>query len=150
MTYQEKNITVSLSTAILILGYYLLRLFQLFQSGRLDSAKVFRLWGIVIVATILMNILGMILTHFLSAIAQAIQTKQEPEIEEIEDERDKLIKLKGTRVAYIVLSLGVFISMLTLVMNQPALMMFSLLIFFGIFSEIIADISRLIFYRRGV
>ncbi len=150
MTYQEKNITVSLSSAILILGYYLVNLFQMAQSGTLDSAKVFRLWGIVIVATIVVNIAGMILAHILSAVAQAIQTQQEPEIEDIEDERDELIKLKGTRIAYIVSSFGVFISMLTLVFGKPPLVMFSLLIFFGIFSEIVADISRLIFSRRGM
>jgi uncharacterized membrane protein len=150
MTYQEKNITVSLSSAILILGYYLLRLFQMSQSGTLDSASVFRLWGIVIAATILVNIVGMILAHILSAVAQAIQTQQEPEIEDIEDERDGIIKLKGTRVAYIVSSFGVFISMLTLVFGKPPLVMFSLLIFFGIFSGIVGDISRLIFSRRGM
>lgn len=150
MTYQEKNITVSLSSAILILGYYLLRLFQMSQGGNLDSAKVFRLWGIVIVATIIVNIAGMILAHILSAVAQAIQTQQEPEIENIEDERDILIKLKGTRIAYVVSSFGVFISMLTLVFSKPPLVMFSLLIFFGIFSEIIGDISRLVFSRRGM
>jgi hypothetical protein len=150
MTYQEKNITVTLSSAILILGYYLLRIYQIAQNGALDSASVFRLWGVVIVATIVVNIVGMILAHTLFAVAQAIQTRGEPEIENIEDERDKLIKLKGTRIAYFVLSIGVFLSMLTLVFGQPALVMFSLLIFFSIFSEIVADISRLIYSRRGM
>ena len=150
MSYQEKNITVSLSSAILILGYYLLSLFRMLQNGGLDSAKVFRLWGIVIVVTIIGNIVGMILTHIFSAIAQAINTNQEPDIEDIEDERDELIKLKGTRIAYAMSSLGVFVSMLTLVIGKSPLVMFSLLIFFCIFSEIIADISRLFFYRRGV
>ena len=116
----------------------------------MDSAKVFRLWAIIIVVTIIANIVGMILAHILSAVTQAIKTNEEPDIEDIEDERDELIKLKGTKVAYIVSSFGVFISMLILVIGKPPLVMFCLLIFFCILSEIIADISRLFFYRRGV
>lgn len=151
MSYQEKNITVSLVSAILILGYYLTRLLQMNQSGTFDPPNVFRLWGVVIVITILVNIIGTILTHIVSSIIEAIRTQTEdPHIEDIEDERDELIKLKGTRIAYIVFSLGVLISMLTFVFGQPSLVMFSLLIFFGTFSEIIADTSRLILYRRGV
>ena len=82
--------------------------------------------------------------------ALATHSRQKVAIEDFEDERDKLIKLKGTSVAYWVTGFGVFISMLTLVMGQPALVMFSALIFFCLFSEIVADVSRLIFYRRGV
>ena len=151
MSFQEKNITVSLVSAVLILGYYLIRIFQISQTGILESAEVCRLWGVVIVITIVVNIIGMILTHIVSTIIEAIRTRNEdPQIEDIEDERDELIKLKGTRVAHIAFSIGVFISMLTLVFGQPALVMFSLLIFFGSFSEIIADITRLVLYRRGV
>ncbi|MBC8504519.1 MAG: hypothetical protein ISR58_10595 [Anaerolineales bacterium] len=151
MSYQEKNITVSLTSAILVLGYYLTRLFQMNQNGPLDSTSVFSLWGVVIVITIIVNIVGTILTHIVSAIIEAIRTRSEdPHIEDIEDERDELIKLKGTRVAHFVFSFGALISMLTLVFGKPALVMFSLLIFFGTFAEIIADITRLVLYRRGV
>ena len=150
MSFHEKNITVSLGSALLILGYYLLRIFHLYQNGTLEAANVYRLWGIVIVATIVVNIVGMILAQILSAITQAIQTQKEPEIEAIEDERDKLIDLKGTRIAYIASCFGVLISMLTLVLGQPALVMFGLLIFFSLVSDIIGNISRLIYSRKGM
>jgi len=121
------------------------------QNSPLDSTSVFSLWGVVIVITIIVNIIGTILTHIVSAIIEAIRTRSEdPHIEDFEDERDELIKLKGTRVAHFVFSLGVFISMLTLVFGKPALVMFSSLIFFGTFAEIVADITRLVLYRRGV
>ncbi len=151
MSFQEKNITVSLVSATLILGYYLIRISQISQNGILESAEVFRLWCVVIVITIVVNIIGMILTHIISAIIEFVKTgNEDPQIEDIEDERDELIKLKGTRVAHIVFSLGVFISMLAFVFDQPPLVMFSLLIFFGSFSEIVADITRLVLYRRVV
>jgi hypothetical protein len=102
------------------------------------------------VLAIVLTILGTILTHILSAIIEAIKTGEEaPEIEDLEDERDKLIDLRGTRVTYIFSSIGVFLAMLTFVLGQPPLVMFSLLIFFGLLAQIIGDTSRMILYRRG-
>ena len=120
------------------------------QSEGLVSTKLFRLWGIVIVLAIVGTIITSIFTHIVAAIVHAVKTGEEdPKFDDIEDERDKLIDLRGTRVTYFVSSLGVALSMLTFVLGQPALVMFSMLIFFGIFSQIIGDISRLVIYRRG-
>jgi hypothetical protein len=78
-----------------------------------------------------------------------VRTNEEPEIEDIADERDKLIDLKGTRSAYVAFSIGVFLSMLTFALDQPPLVMFTLIIFFGIVAQIAGDVSRLYYYRRG-
>ena len=150
MTYQEKNITVSLVSFTLILGFFLIRVLQMIQSESVESSDVFRLWLIVIVLAIVFTIAGTILMHILSAIVEAIKTgDDDPEIEDLEDERDKLIGLKGTRVAYIVTSIGVFLAMLTFALGRPPLVMFTLLIFFGLVAQIIGDIARLVLYRRG-
>ena len=130
MSFQEKNITVSLTTSTLILGYFILRVFQLVQNESFNSTNVFRLWGIVIGLTIITTILGTILTHIVSAIIEAVRTGEEdPKIEDFEDERDKLIELRSTKTTYIIFSLGVFLAMLAFVFGQPPLVMFSLLIF---------------------
>jgi len=150
MSYQEKNITVSLASFTLILGFFLIRVIQMVLGDSFNSTNVFRLWGIVIVLAIVLTILGTILTHILSAIIQAIQSGgEEPEIEDLEDERDKLIDLRGTRVAYYFSAFGGFLAMLTFVIGQPALVMFSLLIFFALVAQVVGDISRLVLYRRG-
>jgi hypothetical protein len=149
MSFQEKNITVSLISFILILIVFLISLIIMISGGNFASTNVFRLWGITIVLAIVLTILGTILTHIFSAIVEAIQTQEEPEIEDIQDERDKLIDLRGTRVTYIASSIGVFLAMLTFVLGQPALVMFTLLIFFGLVAQISGDISRLVLYRRG-
>ena len=149
MSFQEKNISVSLVTFVLILGFYLIRVFQFIQSESFSSTNVFRLWGITIALSIVVTILFTILTHIGSGIIQAIQTNEEPDIKEIKDERDQVIDLRGTKVTYFVYSIGVFLSMLTFVFGQPPLVMFSLLIFFGLAAQIIGDISRLVLYRRG-
>ena len=107
--------------------------------------------GIVIALAVVVTIFATILTHILSAIIHAIKTGEEkPDIEDIQDERDQLIDLRGTKVTYFVSSIGGFLSMLTFVLGQPPLVMFSLLIFFGVVAQIIGDTSRLYLYRRGL
>jgi protein-S-isoprenylcysteine O-methyltransferase Ste14 len=150
MSFQEKNVTVSLVTFLLILGFFLISVFLMVQDENFTSANVFRLWGIVIVLAIAATILGTILTHIVSAIIEAIRTGEEdPKIEDFEDERDKLVDLKGTKVAFIVSSIGVLLAMLTFVFGQPPLGMFTLIILAGILAQIAGDVSRLVLYRRG-
>lgn len=149
MSFQEKNIRVTLATFTLILAVYLFRVLQMIQGETFTSENVFRLWGIVIVAGVVVTIFATILTHIVSAIVEAIRTREEPEVEGFQDERDKVIDLRGTRVTYTASSLGVFISMLTFVFGQEPLVMFTLLIFFGVLAQIIGDLSRLYLYRRG-
>ena len=150
MSFQQKNITVSLANFTLILGFYLIRVFQMVQGGSFNSANVFRLWGIIIVLAVVVTIFATILTHIVSTIIQAIKTgEQKPEVEDIQDERDQVIDLRGTKLTYLVSSIGAFLSMLTFVLGQPPLVMFTLLIFFGVLAQILGDVLRLRLYRRG-
>ncbi|MBI5963472.1 MAG: hypothetical protein HY863_08375 [Chloroflexi bacterium] len=149
MSFQEKNIAVSLSTFTLILGFYLVRVLQLFQTGNFNPTNLFRLWGIIALLAVAGTILVTILTHIAGGIVHNIRTKEDPKIEDIQDERDHIIDLKGTRVAYTFSSIGVALSMLTFVFGQPPLVIFSFLIFFGILAQVAADIWRLTLYRKG-
>lgn len=149
MSFQEKNIIASLSTFTLILGVYLVRVIQMVQTDSFTTTHVFRLWGIIAILAIAGTILVSILTHMAGGVLHKIRTNEDPHIEDIQDERDQLIDLKGTRVAYTFSSLGVAASMLTFVFGQPPLVMFSALIFFGVLAQIVADIRRLTLYRRG-
>jgi len=149
MSFQEKNITVSLSIFVAILGFYLIRVFQMVQNESFNSTNVFRLWGIIAVLAVIGTILATIFTHIVGGIVHKVRTNEDPHIEDIQDERDKIIDLKGIRVAYTLSSIGVALSMLTFVFGQPPLVMFSLLIFFGVLAQVVADIWRLTLYRRG-
>lgn len=149
MSYEEKNITVSLVSHLMIVGYYLVNWFQMFQEGELVANRLFSLWAIVILATIIVNIIASILTNIVLSIVEAIKAKTYEEPRFVADERDKLIELKGIRSSYITFSLGVLVSVLAFAFGQPPLVMVSLIIFFGIAAEIIGDISQIYLYRRG-
>jgi len=149
MSFQEKNIAVSLSIFVAILGLYLVRVFQMVQNESFNSTNMFRLWGTIAVLAVVGTILATIFTHIIGGIVHKVRTNEDPHIEDIQDERDQIIDLKGTRIAYTFSSIGVALSMLTFVFGQPPLIMFSLLIFFGVLAQVIADIWRLTLYRRG-
>lgn len=149
MSYQEKNITVSLVSYLLIIGYYLVNLFQMFQEGGLVSTRLFSLWTLVILATIIVNIIASILTNIVLTIVEAIKAQKYYEPRFIEDERDQLIGLKGVRSSYITFLVGVLASVLAFAFGQPPLVMVSMIIFFAIVAEIIGDISQIYLYRRG-
>ena len=149
MSNKQNEITVSLVSTLVILAYYLVNIFQMVQSGGLNSAEVFRLWAVVIIATIILNIAGNIITNIVINIVHAIKTRKEEEVRLIEDERDRLIGLKGDRVSYIAFSIGVFLSMLTFALGQPPLVMFGLIVFSSLMAEILGDLSQFFYYRRG-
>jgi hypothetical protein len=149
MSFQEKNIVVTLANFTLILLFYAISLFQMIQGDGLQAVGVFRLWGIVVVLATVGTVLITIITHMVARKIRITTTTTNQGFQDFHDERDKLIELKGTNIAYRLTSIGVALAMLTFVFGQPPLVMFTLLIFFGILAQIIADITRLYLYRRG-
>lgn len=149
MSYQEKSVTVSLFSSLLILGYYLINILRMYFGEGLVSGQVFRLAGFVIGAAIIVNITANILTNIILSIVHAIRTGKEEAERFIEDERDNLIGLKGMKFSYIVFSVGVLLAMITFVVGQPPLVMFSLIVLSGLVSEIIGDLVQIALYRRG-
>jgi hypothetical protein len=149
MSYQQRNVAVALATHVLIAGYFVINWLLMYNGSGLVDKRVFVLWLTVIVATIAVTILGTILTTIVSSIAHAIKTRSDKPEQFIEDERDKLIDLKGTRVSYVTFCIGVGLAMLSFVLKQPALIMFSIIILFSLLSEIAGDIFKLVRYQRG-
>jgi hypothetical protein len=149
MSFQQKNITVTLVNFTLILVYFSFSVLKMLQDGSFTAANVFRVWWIVIALAVGVTIFATILTHIVLAVIAAIRTRQEPVVEDIRDERDNSIDLRGTQVTNVTHSLGAFLAMLTFVFGQPPLVMFTLLILSGVVAQIVGDATRLILYRRG-
>lgn len=149
MSYQEKNITVSLFSHLLIGVYYLANLLPIIQSSELVAGRLYALWSIVIAVNIVVNIIASILTNILLTIVETIRSRKYEDPQFIEDERDKLIGLKGIRSTYFTFSIGVLFSVFAFIYGQPPLMMISLIVLFSILAEIIGDVSKIYLYRRG-
>ncbi len=150
MSYKEKNVIASFICFSLILVVVLTSLIGMVRTDSFTTGNVFGLWVGVIVMAVVVTILLTILTHTVGAIIEAIRTRSDdPKIDDTEDERDRLIDLLGTRATFLVTSLGSLVAMLTYVFGQSPLVMFSLLIVFGVAGQVLGDAYRLLLYRRG-
>ncbi|MDJ0753277.1 MAG: hypothetical protein QNJ45_07155 [Ardenticatenaceae bacterium] len=149
MTFQQKNNTVSLASFSLLLIFFLLRIAQLVRNQNFNEPTVVRLWIIVAVLAVVVTVVGIMLTHGIPAAVKFARTGDpEPEIDDLVDERDQRIDLEGFKLTYRITSIGTFVAMLTFALGQPPLVMFSLLIFFGLAGQIAGDVLRLRRYQQ--
>jgi hypothetical protein len=147
MSYQERRAIASLISTILISTIYFIFAFQRYPVGNSYSTDVFHFWGSAILIFIPVSIVAKIVIHIQFNIIYAMATKEkEPSLS---DERDRLIGLKATGNSLYVFMFGFLLAMGSLVMDMPPSVMFSILIFSVIVSEIFGDITQLYFYRRG-
>ena len=137
MTYKEKGIWISLVTTLLIFGYYFVKAFQMANSGGVGHKD----FAIFFVSIIVMIIIVEIISHIILTIAHRPET---------EDERDQLIELKATRNAYYILVAGVWIAIGQFWFSTAPLLVIHIILFFFILGEILSDITKLVYYRRGI
>lgn len=151
MSFKEKTISVTLVNFTLIMGFFLIRVFDMLQNDSFNRDNVLQLWFIIIFLATVVSVLAIILTIVMPPILQAIRTgEKEVDIDDVEDERDKLIDLKGSKFTQVSASLGTLVAMLTFAGGQSPLVMFTLLIFFGILSQIVGDLVRVLAYRGRI
>lgn len=148
MPYRERLNIVNILSGLLITSIYSWIVYQRYLEGRYDLTQDFRAWGklflIFIAVSIAVRIAIMIVFHILNAIAS--REKDIP----VEDERDKLIKLKSTRNAYYIFAATLFTGFLLLAIGMPVYGIFIVYVIGGLISEIVENGSQIYFYRKGV
>lgn len=148
MTYQEKKSIVTLASSILIFAVYCLCMIPRYPDGASDIAETFRYWGSFILYLTLISIAAHIVISIAFNIVFRMTTgEKEPAFA---DELDKLIDLKAFRNSFLLFIIGFLAAMGALVIDQPASMMFILLIASGFLADLAGSATRLYHYRRGV
>lgn len=113
-----------------------------------DAATVFQFWGRAVLLLMGVQVVMVIIGQIMLAILHTITVGKE-DIPTFEDERDKLIDLKATRNTSIVFGVGFVLSMIVLAVGiTPALMPVIMLVSM-MAAEILGNLSKLYFYRRG-
>ena len=149
LSFQEKSILGSLIINVGLFGYYFFKVFEVFIYGTSEAllALPFILIGVV-AAVVAVEIVY----HVVIALASRPQD---------EDERDRLIEAKATRIAYFVLAAGcltavghslfaVFIgnSSIDRTIQNP-IMTANLVVLSFILAEVVGFAMQLYYYRRG-
>ena len=151
MSYKERSIWVSLSILIFIWVTYFIDIVRLEQANMLTTDAVNHLLFYVVVQTIVIEIV-------LQIVLAIIDHKN---MDELEDERDKLISLHGSRYAYGIICVGVFIAVFHTTLPtftflefpfkalSATYQMMHLIIVFAVLSEVIKLSTQLFYYRKG-
>ena len=148
MSYREKENIVNIFSGLLITGIYSWEVYQRHLAGRFDLTEDIRQWGIIFLIFIGVTIVARIIIYIIFHIINAIATRGE-EIP-VEDERDKIIKLKATRNSHYVFSGGFVLAIVGLSLGLPVYSIFIVFIISGLLSEIIDNGSQIYYYRKGV
>ena len=135
MSYQEKENIVNIFSAILISVIYSLIIYRKHIEGVFDLTEDFRKWGVIFLIFIGVSIVARIIIYIIFHIINTIAT-QEDKIP-VSDERDKLIKLKSTRNAHHVFSMGIVFAIIALAIGMPVYGIFIAFLVSGVISEIV-------------
>lgn len=165
MSYKEKRTITNIITMALVLGSYCIYAFGKFQAGEIAPGDL-KFWAttmlIFIGIGVAAGIVIQILFHILMSIAIAVKEKVQDgdiddkeiersiEAEMVEDEMDKLIELKSTRVGFILAGIGFVAALVTLILNQPPMVFLNIIFISFSAGSIFEGFVNLYFYRRGI
>lgn len=151
MSYKERSIWASLAILIYIWFGYFNELSSLHIAQQLTTETVNNLLLNVVILTIILEIVLQI----------TIAIIDNKDADYSEDERDKLISLHGSRNAYGIMTVGIFLAVFYTVfptlsgylfptVDLPnAYKVMHLIIIFALVSEVIKFATQLFYYRRG-
>ncbi|MGB1263769.1 MAG: hypothetical protein ACPG52_12730 [Cognaticolwellia sp.] len=151
MSYKERSILISLAITLYIWYHYFSELYGSAQQGTLTTTSM----QSALLAVVIMTIVLEIGHHIVIAI---IDNKN---VNQGEDERDKLISLMGSRHAYYILSFTAVTAVLHLlfpVMTQGLVLalelpneyvIINIIIFGALVAEITKFATQVFYYRRG-
>lgn len=161
MSYQEKRTITSLASGVLVLGVYGIYVFSKLGQESFDSTNL-AFWattmlifiGIGIVATIIIQIVF----HILMAVSIAIKEREKDEAvitktieaEMVEDERDKLIELKSSRIGFAFAGFGFVLGLVFLAFGYSAALMVNVLFLSYSIGSLFEGLGSLRYYRKGL
>ena len=148
MSYQEKQNIVNIFSGLLITLVYGWIIYRRHLEGRWDLTEDFTQWGVLFLIFMGVSIVARIIIYIIFHILNAIATREEKI--PVTDERDKLVKLKGTRNAYYAFSLGFLATVIALALGMPVYSIFIGFVGAGLLAEIIENSSQIYYYRKGV
>lgn len=148
MSYQEKQNIVNIFSGLLITLIYAWMVYHRHQTGQFDLTEDFRAWGILFLIFIGISVVVRVVIQIIFHIINAIATREE-EVP-VEDERDKLVKLKAIRNSYYAFAGGFIVSVVGLALGMPVHWIFIAFVAFGLIAEIMDNGSQIYYYRKGI
>ena len=153
MSFREKMAWVSIAVTLAVWGFYFFEFSQLVSGGRATAGDLMELFVGCVVLTIVVEIV----------LAIAVAATSAKAANSPADERERLIELRATRIAYAILSVGVvFVALASPVaalggphvLKDPTedvvLITANGVLFALIAAELVRSAAQVIGFRRGV
>jgi hypothetical protein len=147
MSIQEKENIVNIFSGLLITGIFSWYVYMKHTGGAYDLTQDFKQWGILFLIFMGVQIVARIVIYILFYILNTIITQREEK--NVNDERNKLIKLKGIRNAYYTFSGIMLIAVILLAVGMPVYGIFIAWVIGSLLSELMENGSMLYFNRKG-
>ena len=136
MSFQEKSTWSQLVGLVLVFGYYFYRVL----GTSLSEVETVILFIVAVVALVALQIVF----HIVIALSNIREANQG------EDERDKMIELKATRVSAFVLGAGALLSASLWIFGVTPLTMANAILLSLVIAEVVQGVLQVVYYRRGV
>lgn len=144
---KEKQIFVSMLTTVLVTIFYALHVYKNSVIPNPEILNDLKFWGVKLIWFIPISVVAQIVVTIVFAIINKIVTNEE--MPSKTDERDKIIELKSIRVSHWIFISGFFTAMVFMALGFNISAMFIILLLSGLFSSIVSDIVKIVWYRRG-
>ncbi|HWD47451.1 MAG TPA: hypothetical protein VHM23_27705 [Actinomycetota bacterium] len=138
MSFQEKSAIAMIGALALVYGAYFTIVGRWLTVTPADE--------IVYQPLLVVAIVPLVVLAVVSHVAIALTNPKEAGAE---DERDRLIALRGERVAGYVLAVGVFVGLVLAMVELPPFFIAHALLLAWVLAELVEGATRIVLYRRG-
>lgn len=147
MSFHEKSIWAMLAANVLVYGWYFKVMVNIAMSFPIGEQPIpVSEFAPYLVATVVALIIVAIVSHIAIAL-HSIQS--EGDIDDTEDERDTMIKLRGENKSGAILGLGVVITIGMILMGNGPFLTANALLAALVLSETVAGVFKIRDYRRS-
>ena len=147
MHSKEKQTLVTLISSTLVMIIYAVYVYQRQVVPNPEIINSLQFWGKSFFLFIPIAIVAMIIVHIIFAIINKIVTNED--LDDVQDERDKLIELKSIRLSHWMFTTGFILAMGSQALGMQTWVMMVTFILSGLVSSLASEIAKFIMYRRG-
>lgn len=148
MYQKEVRIVVTMFSTLLILGLYVLYVYNKYVAGNPEIINELQFWGESFLIMVPVMIVAQIILHIIFAIINKIVTNED--IPSITDEMDKLIELKSLRIYNWVNGIGFLLAMGALALDKQIWVFFVTMLSSCFVAAFFSGLAKIYYYRKGV
>lgn len=147
MYNKEKQTLFTMFTSIIVMIIYGIIIYQKKVVPNPEIINDMQFWGKYFLLFIPVAIVSLIVCYIVFAIINKIVTNED--LEDVQDERDKLIELKSIRISHWIFTFGFIVAMATQALGKETWVMMVTLILAGTISSMVSELAKFIMYRKG-